>query len=78
VWEKYGLVKTRLDNLRAARFFNAVNRRGGKFAYQHRHLPGALPGIGYDYDRVWGGLLSDKRLPPIHSDEMNLQSAVTS
>ena len=59
-----GLVKRKIDNLISARFFNSVNRRGGKFAYRHRHLPGALPGVGYDYDRVWGGLLNDKRLPP--------------
>ena len=64
VWGQYGLVKTRLDDLRAPRFFNSVNRRGGKFAVRRRHLPGALPGIGYDYDRVWGGLLNDTRLPP--------------
>ncbi|HEY2584810.1 MAG TPA: glycosyltransferase family 2 protein [Tepidisphaeraceae bacterium] len=64
VWEHYGLVKRKVDNLISARFFNSVNRQGGKFAYRHRHLPGALPGVGYDYDRVWGGLLNDKRLPP--------------
>lgn len=73
VWKKYGLVKTNLDDLRAARFFNSVNRRGGKFAYRHLHLPGALPGIGYDYDRVWGGLLNDKRLPP--PDESQLETS---
>ncbi|HSU68614.1 MAG TPA: glycosyltransferase family 2 protein [Tepidisphaeraceae bacterium] len=64
VWKRYGLVKTKLDNLRSARFFNSVNRAGGKFAQLKRHLPGALPGINYDYDRVWGGLLRDPRLPP--------------
>jgi glycosyltransferase involved in cell wall biosynthesis len=63
VWRRYGLSKTKLDDLRAARFFNGVNRSGGKFAYQKKCLPGALPGIGYDYDRVWGGLLGDGRLP---------------
>ena len=64
VWERYGLTKTKLDELRAARFFNSVNRRGGKFAARKRCLPGALPGIGYDFDRVWGGLLNENRLPP--------------
>ena len=63
VWKRYGLKKSRLDDLRATRFFNAVNRRGGKFAAFQRHLPGILPGVGYDYDRVWGGLLKDSRLP---------------
>jgi glycosyltransferase involved in cell wall biosynthesis len=64
VWKRYGMVKTKLDNLRAARFFNGVNRCGGRFAHTHKHLPGALPGIGYDYDRVWGGLLRDPRMFP--------------
>ena len=64
VWRRYGLSKTKLDELRAARFFNGVNRRGGKFAHQKKHLPGALPGIGYDYDDLWGGLLNDDRIPP--------------
>ena len=64
VWQRYGLTKTQLDELRAARFFNSVNRNGWKFAAQNRCLPGALPGLGYDYDEVWGGLLNDSRLPP--------------
>ena len=65
VWKRYGLSKTKLDDLRAARFFNGVNRRGGKFAALRRHLPGSFPGIGYDYDeKVWGGLLADDRMPP--------------
>lgn len=68
VWKRYGLVKRKIDSLIAARFFNSVNRAGGKFAHRRRHLPGALPGIGYDYDRVWGGLLNDKRLPPRDGD----------
>ena len=65
VWSRYGLSKGKLDNLRAARFFNGVNRRGGKFAALRRHLPGAFPGAGYDWDeKVWGGLLKDSQLPP--------------
>ena len=75
VWKQYGLVKTKLDNLRSARFFNSVNRRGGRFAYHKKHLPGALPGIGYDYDRVWGGLLNDTRLPPHSVSTPALQPA---
>jgi hypothetical protein len=42
-----------------------VIRAGDKFAKQKRKLPGALPGVGYNYDQVWGGLLDDgDRLPP--------------
>ena len=41
----------------STRFFHGVKRRGWQFAASGRKLPGALPGVGYDYDRVWGGLL---------------------
>lgn len=77
VWKRYGLSKTKLDTLRAARFFNGVNRRGGKFAYQRKHLPGAFPGIGYDYDKVWGGMLNDHRLPPRTTDAPAVPAALT-
>ena len=76
VWKRYGLTKTKLDTLRAARFFNRVNRRGGRFAALKRHLPGCLPGIGYNYDRVWGGLLSDTRMPPGGRSEAAAQPAL--
>jgi glycosyltransferase involved in cell wall biosynthesis len=77
VWKRYGLTPKKFDDLRAARFFNGVNRRGGRFAYRHRHLPGALPGIGYDYDRVWGGLLTDGRMPPKTSAAIEQQVTVS-
>ena len=41
-----------------------VQRRGMQWAIGGRVLPGALPGVGYDYDEVWGGMLKDARLPP--------------
>ena len=77
VWKRHGLVKNKLDTLRAARFFNGVNRRGGRFAWRRRHLPGALPGVGYDYDRLWGGLLNDNRLPPRLSEAPAVPLTVT-
>lgn len=73
VWKKYGFTKSKLDGLRSARVFHRVNRRGGAFAYWRRHLPGILPGVGYDYDRVWGGLLNDKRLPPRNRSQMEMK-----
>ena len=66
VWKKYGIEAHALDPLRSARFFHGVVRNGGKFAAKRRKLPGALPGVGYDYNQVWGGLLDDgTRLPPL-------------
>jgi glycosyltransferase involved in cell wall biosynthesis len=64
VWQRYGFVGRRLDPIRSARFYHGVIRAGDKFAKQRRKLPGALPGVGYNYDQVWGGLLDDGRLPP--------------
>jgi glycosyltransferase involved in cell wall biosynthesis len=34
-----------------------VRRRSREFADSGRSLPGSLPGIGYNYNDVWGGLL---------------------
>ena len=64
VWARYGLKAGRLDPLRSARFYHGVLRAGDKFAALERKLPGALTGVGYDYNRVWGGLLDADGLPP--------------
>ena len=54
----------RFDPIVSARFFNSVIRNGDKFAAAKKMLPGCLPGTGYDYNEVWGGLLDERRLPP--------------
>ena len=64
VWKHYGITSSRLDPYRSARFYHGVIRAGDKFAVKRGKLPGALPGVGYNYDQVWGGLLDDGRLPP--------------
>ena len=43
--------------------FDWIAARSRRFAHRGTTLPGALAGIGYDYDRVWGGLLAASRLP---------------
>jgi len=35
-----------------------VDSRSRQFAAEGASLPGALPGLGYDYDRVWDGQLT--------------------
>jgi glycosyltransferase involved in cell wall biosynthesis len=64
VWKHYDIRPGRLDPFRSARFYHGVIRAGDKFAVKGGKLPGALPGVGYNYDQVWGGLLDDDRLPP--------------
>lgn len=65
VRDRYGIKLGRLAPFLSARFYYGVLRRGGEFAYKKRKLPGALPGTGYNYDAVWGGLLDDARLPAL-------------
>ncbi len=38
-----------------------LDLRSRKFAARGKVLPGALPGVGYDYNLVWGGRLSGLR-----------------
>ena len=67
VWKRYGIAPRWLDPYRSARFYHGVIRAGDRFAVKRGKLPGALPGVGYNYDSVWGGLLDEGRLPPSRS-----------
>ena len=60
VWKRYSIAPGWLDPYRSARFYHGVIRAGDKFAVKRGKLPGALPGVGYNYDLVWGGLLDDE------------------
>ena len=59
-----------IDNAQLRMRLNSVIRNGDKFSAAKKMLPGCLPGTGYDYDQVWGGLLDDSRLPPLVADEV--------
>jgi hypothetical protein len=41
--------------------YELLDVRSKKFAAQGKVLPGALPGVGYDYNLVWGGRLNAPR-----------------
>ena len=60
VWVENGLKPRFFSRVIAHRFSKGTAWRGHAFARDHRVLPGCLPGLGYDYDRVWGGLLKPK------------------
>lgn len=45
-------------------FWYAMHARSDRHARRGRALPGALPGIGWNYDRSWGGLLGERGVPP--------------
>lgn len=57
VWVENNFTPHRLSNVMSHHFYQGTRWRGHAFARKHRILPGCLPGLGYDYDRVWGGLL---------------------
>ena len=65
VRERYAIKSGILDPILGYRYYDSVIRRGSAFADKKGKLPGALPGVGYDYGALWGGLLDDPRLPPI-------------
>ena len=41
--------------------FELLDVRSRRFAARGKMLPGAMAGIGYDYDLVWGGRLNAPR-----------------
>ena len=63
VREKNGIKIHKGESMLGGLFSLYVQRRGFRYQLQRGSLPGALPGAGYDYDSVWGGLLNDTRLP---------------
>ena len=54
---RFGIKPFVLDRFVSARFYYGALRRGGAFAHNRGHLPGILPGVGYNYNDAWGGLL---------------------
>jgi glycosyltransferase involved in cell wall biosynthesis len=62
VLDKYGLQITWRDGLRISWAIKMLHWRSWWHRRARRLLTGALPGIGYDYDEVWGGQLNETRL----------------
>jgi glycosyltransferase involved in cell wall biosynthesis len=46
-------------------FVRAVERSGAVFADTKQQRPGNLPGIGWNYDRLWGNQLVRREVPPL-------------
>ena len=58
---EHGLVPRPWWPLLAHRFERGMEWRGQRFADEERVLPGCLPGLGWSYDRLWGGTLVSPR-----------------
>src|SRR5947209_3866359 len=65
VMEQYGLRLTWRDRLHIARTTWTLRWHSWRHVRTRSLMPGTLPGVGYDYDDVWGGQLNEKRLPEI-------------
>jgi glycosyltransferase involved in cell wall biosynthesis len=56
-----GLASGRWQAFQDWRLFQTIAWRSDRFARSGRVRPGAWPGIGYSYDKVWAGTLSSPR-----------------
>lgn len=57
VWQKNKITWRSVDPLILQWFIELPAEFGRIFAASKRFVPGSFPGIGYDFDEVWGGLL---------------------
>jgi glycosyltransferase involved in cell wall biosynthesis len=61
VYQEHGIHVADWHRLPQLAQYELLDIRSRKFAAHGKLLPGALPGIGYNYDRVWRGRLSGRR-----------------
>jgi glycosyltransferase involved in cell wall biosynthesis len=68
VWTKYKVRLSRWQEMPAVGIREYIDIQSRRFAASGKVLPGALSGIGYDYDRAWGGLLNSPDMPPMKNN----------
>jgi glycosyltransferase involved in cell wall biosynthesis/2-polyprenyl-3-methyl-5-hydroxy-6-metoxy-1,4-benzoquinol methylase len=68
VRQKFGIRRLPHDGFFGMLLSRWISRAGHRFAYSKRSLPGALPGAGYDYNDMWGGVL---RYPDVECEQNN-------
>jgi glycosyltransferase involved in cell wall biosynthesis len=64
VWRKYKVELAHWQQMPAIGIREWIDVKSRKFAVSGKSLPGALPGIGYNFDQAWGGVLNDGTMPP--------------
>jgi glycosyltransferase involved in cell wall biosynthesis/SAM-dependent methyltransferase len=57
VRQRYGIGRLPHDGLLGMWLSRWVSQAGNRFGVSGRSLPGAFPGVGYDYNDFWGGVL---------------------
>jgi glycosyltransferase involved in cell wall biosynthesis len=60
VWRKYKVRLARWQEIPAVGIREWIDVKSRQFAVSGKTLPGALAGVGYDFDQAWGGLLNDR------------------
>jgi glycosyltransferase involved in cell wall biosynthesis len=65
VWKSRRISATRWDPWISHTFFRLVQQTGDVFAERKAQRPGNLPGIGWNYDRLWGYQLGRSEVPPV-------------
>ncbi len=63
IWATHGLRQTLWNRALGRGFRMSVSLADQVYRRWPRALPGALAGVGYDYDAVWGGRLSQASAP---------------
>ena len=71
VREKNNITIHRGESMLGGLYSLLVQRAGMKYRFTTRSLPGSLPGIGYDYDELWGRMLNEKSEIRISKSETN-------
>jgi glycosyltransferase involved in cell wall biosynthesis len=63
VWRKYKVRLAHWQEMPAVGIREWIDVKSRQFAVSGKCLPGALPGVGYDFDRAWRGLLNNGAMP---------------
>jgi glycosyltransferase involved in cell wall biosynthesis len=65
VWSDRHIRPTSLDAWISHAFVRTVEASGAVFADRRAQRPGNLPGLGWNYDRLWGYQLARHDVPPV-------------
>lgn len=77
VWADNKITAHRWDEVVGATFSRLVELRSSLFSKTMSQRPGAFPGVGYNYDDLWGGQLTSSRIPPASNHNRNVKKPVS-
>ncbi len=77
VWNEQGIFIGATGRTLGYLYSRGVNEASAVFAQRLQHRPGILPGLGWNYDRLWGYQLSRSEIPPAGSERTRKRSTAT-